>query len=110
MSVPEASVYEDHRAVLAHNNVGMPRQSRMVQPVPEPVGKEIFAHDKLRLRALAVYGCQQRLRCSFVILSIYGFLFRIKLQVSNEIRQLRNVCIFDVNGNGIDMYKPILDV
>ena len=57
MSVPEASVYENHRAVLAHNDVGMPRQSRMVQPVPEPVGKEIFAHDNLWLRALAVYGC-----------------------------------------------------
>ena len=110
MSVPEASVYEDHRAVLAHNNVGMPRQSRMVQPVPEPVGKEIFAHDKLRLRALAVYGCHTTAALFLCHLVHYGFLFRIKLQVSNEIRQLRNVCIFDVNGNGIDMYKPILDV
>ena len=39
----------------------------------------------------------QRLRCSFVILSIYGILFRTKLQVSNEIRQLRDVCIFEMN-------------
>ena len=57
MSVPETAIYKDDRAILAHNDVGMPWQSRMVQPVPEPVDKELFAHDNLWLRALAVYGC-----------------------------------------------------
>ena len=102
MSVPEASVYEDHRAVFAHNNVGMPWQSRMVQPVPEPVGKKIFAHDKLRLRALPVYGCHTTAALFLCHLVHYGILFRTKLQVSNEIRQLRDVCIFEMNG--IEVY------
>lgn len=57
MSVPEASVYEDHRAVLAHNNVGMPRQSRMVHPVPEPMSKEIPPNQYLWFGILAVYRC-----------------------------------------------------
>ena len=34
-------------------------------------------------------------------------LYKTKLLDSNEIRQLRDVCIFEVNG--IDMYKLILD-
>lgn len=57
MSVPETAIYKDDRTILAHHDVWMSRQSRMVQSVPEPMSKEIFAHDKLRLRALAVYGC-----------------------------------------------------
>ena len=57
MSVPEASVYEDHRAVLAHNNVGMPQQSQMVHSVPEPMSKEIPPNQYLWFGILAVYRC-----------------------------------------------------
>ena len=74
MSVPEASVYEDHRAVLSHNNVGMPRQSRMVQPVTEPMSKEIPPNQYLWFGILAVYRCIHRLRCSLLILSILNYL------------------------------------
>ena len=35
-------------------------------------------------------------------------LYKTKLLDSNEIRQLRDVCVFEVNG--IEMYKLILDI
>ena len=43
--------------VLAHHDVGMPRQPWMVHPVPETVGKQIVANQHFGFGRLAVYGC-----------------------------------------------------
>ena len=57
MSVPEATVYKDDRTILAHHDIWMPRQSRMVHPIPETMSKEIPPNQHLWLGVLAVYGC-----------------------------------------------------
>ena len=51
---------------------------------------------------------QEWRRCIALKYDFYKGTRRMKLLDSNEIRQLRDVCIFEVNG--IDMYKLILDV
>ena len=56
MPVPETSIDEDDCAVLAHHDVGTPRQPRMVQSVPESMGKQVATHQEFGLGALAVYG------------------------------------------------------
>ena len=57
MSVTEAAIHKDDRMILAHHNVWMSRQSRMVQPVTKPMIKEIPPNQYLRFGILAVYGC-----------------------------------------------------
>ena len=74
MSVPEAANHKDDRTILAHHDVWMSRQSRMVQPVTEPMSKEIPPNQYLWFGILAVYRCIHRLRCSLFILSILNYL------------------------------------
>jgi hypothetical protein len=52
MPMPEATVDEDTRAVLAKYNVGMPGQPRIVEPVAKSPPSQVFAHKQLRLRVL----------------------------------------------------------
>lgn len=69
VSMPEAPVHEDARPVFPHHDVGLSWQSRMIQPVPEAMSPQPFAHHHFRFRVLAVDGCHVRvplLRGEFV--------------------------------------------
>ena len=57
MAVPKTAVDKDDRAILAHHDVRMSRQPRVVHPIPEPVRKQIAAHHHFGFGCLAVYGC-----------------------------------------------------
>ena len=54
--MPEASVYEYHRAVLAHHDIGRARQPLHVHPVAESPAMEVSPHRHLRLGVAAVYA------------------------------------------------------
>jgi len=56
MPMPEASVYEYHRAVLAQHDVGRARQPLHVHPVAESSAMEVSPHRHLRLGVAAVYA------------------------------------------------------
>jgi len=56
VSVPEASIHKDARPVLSQHNVGLPRQSLMIQPIPIPMSPQPTAHHHLRLRVFASDG------------------------------------------------------
>lgn len=69
MTVPEAAVDEDCRAVLAEYYVGSTREFLYIEAVPESVGKEEAAHKKLRfgvLAADALHAFVALLRTQFV--------------------------------------------
>lgn len=75
MSVPETAIYKDDRTILAHHDVWMSRQSRMVQPVPEPMSKEIPPNQYLRFGILAVYGCHTMAALFFAhLVHIWNFI------------------------------------
>ena len=57
VSMPETPVHKDARPVFSHHDVRLPRQSRMIQPIPIPMSPQPTAHHHLRLRVLAVDGC-----------------------------------------------------
>ena len=54
--MPEASVYEYHRAVLAQYDVGRARQTLHVHPVAESPAMEVSPHRHLRLGVAAMYA------------------------------------------------------
>ncbi len=56
MPMPEAAIYEDASAIFPHHDVRMPWQSRMIQPIAEPMPPQPFAHNDLRLCVLAMNG------------------------------------------------------
>ena len=51
--MPETSVHEYHRTVLAEYNVGRARQPLHIDTETETTGKEITANHHLRFRVLA---------------------------------------------------------
>ena len=53
MTMPEASMYENHGSVLGKNYVGFARQGGDILAIPEPPGKEVFSDQYLRLGLLA---------------------------------------------------------
>ena len=55
MPMPETSVDEDYRAILAQDDVGMSRQTTVVDTVAEATSEQILTHKKLRLGVLAAY-------------------------------------------------------
>ena len=55
MSMPKATVDENDRAVFAQDNVGMTRQTRVVQPIAIPSAEQELPHRNLRLGALSSY-------------------------------------------------------
>ena len=57
VSVPEAPIHEYARPVLSHNDVWLPWQSRVVQPIAVAMTPQPFAHNHFRLCVLAVNGC-----------------------------------------------------
>lgn len=67
VSVPEAAVYENHRAVFLQHNVGCAGQPLHVHPVAESAGKKVFSHNQLgasvsaanmRHALVALFGCE----------------------------------------------------
>lgn len=56
MTMPEASIHEDARMVFAQHNIRVPRQPRVIHPVPEPPAPQEFPHHHLRLRIPAPDG------------------------------------------------------
>lgn len=50
VSMPKAAVHEYTSTILPQHNVGMPRQPRVVQPIPETLSPQVFTHNNLRLR------------------------------------------------------------
>lgn len=56
MAVPEAAVDEDDGPVFAQYEVGMSRQARMIQPIPEASAEQELPHQHLRAGGLALYG------------------------------------------------------
>ena len=61
-----------------------------------------FTRHKKKWVSLKLFNLHTCRKSNHDIMDICFFLFH------NNIRQLRDVCIFEVNG--MDMYKPILDV
>ena len=55
VSMPKAAVDEDDCAVFAQHDVGMTGEAGMVEAIAEATGKEIFAHQYLWARSLALY-------------------------------------------------------
>ena len=56
MPMPEAAVHEYHRPVFSQHEVGMPWQSRMVEPIAEPTSEQVLPNHHLGLRVLALDG------------------------------------------------------
>ena len=57
VSVPEAPIHEYARPVLSHNDVWLPWQPWMVQPIAVAMTPQPSAHNHFRLCVLAVNGC-----------------------------------------------------
>lgn len=55
MAVPEASVYEDDGPVLAEDEVGMPGQTRMIEPVAKATAEQELPDQQLWFGVLAPY-------------------------------------------------------
>ena len=55
--MPEATVDENACAVFPHHDIRMPRQTPMVEPIPEPSCKEIFPDDEFGFGIFGVNGC-----------------------------------------------------
>ena len=55
MAVPEASVYEDDGPVLAEDEVGMPGQTRMIEPVAKTTAEQELPDQQLWFGVLAPY-------------------------------------------------------
>ena len=56
MSVPETAVDEDAGAVFSKHDVRTPRQTRMVQTIPESVGEQVLPDYHFRLGVGRVNG------------------------------------------------------
>ena len=56
MSMPEAAVHKNARAILAQHYIWMSRQARMIQPVSESARKQILPDYHLRLCVCRMYG------------------------------------------------------
>ena len=56
VAMPKATVDKDDSSILSHHDIRMPRQAWMVQPVSEPMGKQIAPHQDFRLGVLAANG------------------------------------------------------
>ena len=54
VSMPKAAVDEDYCAVFAQHDVGMARETGMVEAIAEATGPEILAHKYLRARPFAL--------------------------------------------------------
>ena len=86
VSVPEAAVDEDDCAVFAKYDVGMSRKPWMVETVAEAAGKEIPAHQHLRARSFAFYGCHAAvplLLCHLVHRRILPQSYGISMRLQN---------------------------
>lgn len=57
MSVPETAIHKDTRSVHPQHHIWAAWQPRVVQPVPETMPPQVFAHNHLRLGVFAVYCC-----------------------------------------------------
>ena len=57
VSMPEASVDEDARAVFAHYDIRMTGQTRMVQPIAEATAEQEFPDRDLRFGVFSPYRC-----------------------------------------------------
>lgn len=56
VSMPEAAIDKDTGAVFPHHDIGVPGQSLMIEPVPEPSCKEIFPHNEFGPGVLGMDG------------------------------------------------------
>ena len=54
VSMPKAAIDEDYCAVFAQHDVGMARETGMVEAIAEATGPEILAHKYLRACSLAL--------------------------------------------------------
>lgn len=69
MTMPEAAIDKDDRAILAQHDGGVSGQPRMVEPVAEATAKEEFPHHHFWFGALPPYLCHTvmaLLLCQFV--------------------------------------------
>ena len=57
VSMPEASVDEDARAVFAHYDIRMTGQTRMVQPIAEATAEQEFSDRDFRFGVFSPYRC-----------------------------------------------------
>ena len=63
VSMPKAAVDEDDSAVFAQHDVGMTRETGMVEAIAEATGKEILAHQYL-------WACSLALDCSHAAVAL----------------------------------------
>ena len=57
MPMPKATIDKDDCAVFAQHDVGMTRQTRVVQPIAIPSAEQELPHQYLRLGVLPPYRC-----------------------------------------------------
>ena len=53
--MPETAVDENDRSVFSQNQIGVPGEPRMIQPVAEATAEQELPHKQFRLRVLALY-------------------------------------------------------
>ena len=88
MPMPEASVYEYHRAVLAQHDVGRARQSLHVHPIAEATTMEPSPHHHLGLGVAAMYACHTSVSLLTSQFVGHGVIeFSVKYTIGNGIRE-----------------------
>ena len=86
--MPEASVYEYHRAVLAQYDVGRARQPLHVHPVAESSAMEVSPHRHLRLGVAAMYAGHASVPLLTSQFVGHGVIeFSVKYTIGNGIRE-----------------------
>ena len=86
--MPEASVYEYHRAVLAQHDVGRARQPLHVHPVAESPAMEVSPHRHLRLGVAAMYAGHASVPLLSGQFVGHGVIeFSVKYTIGNGIRE-----------------------
>ena len=52
--MPETAMYKNDGTVLSEHNIRLSGKTFYIETIPKPFGKQIFSHDKLRARVLAL--------------------------------------------------------